>query len=179
MDSLAAQNMTPRALSFSSPAPTNPQGSPLPDTNVSVPEKSPVFPDNQLGLDATPVNDAPEKTKPDTPMSVLKQAEPSQEKNQGPGSKAASSNDALPDEPAPGPGEGKHVILEGTMYEDGTYWKIFWCIFMIPYVHFFVIQSLSGYPRMDRYMKQVKKGKVAASPELVKLWGSTNGRSMA
>lgn len=32
--------------------------------------------------------------------------------------------------------------------------------------------------RMDRYMARVKKDKVKATPELVKLWGTPSGRTM-
>jgi len=32
---------------------------------------------------------------------------------------------------------------------------------------------------MQRYAAQAKKGKIAASPEVIKLWGSDAGRTMA
>ena len=33
--------------------------------------------------------------------------------------------------------------------------------------------------RMQRYATAVKKGKVKANPEVIKLWGSESGRTMA
>ena len=33
--------------------------------------------------------------------------------------------------------------------------------------------------RMQRYAAQANKGKVKASPELIKMWGTESGRSMA
>lgn len=36
--------------------------------------------------------------------------------------------------------------------------------------------SQVGHLRMDRYLKRVQNGKVKASPEVVKLWGTLAGR---
>ena len=49
----------------------------------------------------------------------------------------------------------------------------FWC-------SVFIMHQLVRHPpiqcRMDRYMKNVHKGKVKADPELIKLWGTNAGR---
>ena len=69
------------------------------------------------------------------------------------------------------------------------------CRFFVLYDEFLVLTSslnisstshiehpnvcLSPVPRMRRYMAQVDKGKVKASPETIKLWGTAGGRALS
>lgn len=155
-ESLQGGGPTPRrSISFSSPANTTlDRGESQNDGTLSS-QLTPEYPDNQEGLygTGTPPElasflETPAETGPAAAPALKEpQSEVAPDRNQVPGnSGSAASSDPPPE------GEGKKVILEGTMYEDGTYWK------------------------MDRYMQKVKKGKVQASPEMVKLWGTTAGR---
>ena len=164
--------------------------------------------DNQLGdsqvqqlsppitpMQAVPAKASPKENEP-TPADPKTAAPPDnlEETPQAPGCASASSGQ-LPSAPETQgkpmvlqgeQPEGKPVVIEGTMYEDGTYWKTLDCsnhdcrtLYVVALLCLMGLPRKSSIPRMDRYMKQAKKGKVQASPEVVKLWGTNVGRDMA
>lgn len=103
---------TNRALKFASPAPTRDE------------TPSPMLHDNQLGemypsppsLPSPPVETPPAETP--IPSQKLPPSAPSETGAGSAGDRRQVDGDADPTK-----GEGRPVILEGTMYEDGTYWK--------------------------------------------------------
>lgn len=105
---------TVRALQFGSPAPT------LNDSQASAP--TPMQPDNQLGL--SPVPSPPEPSPPEPTPTPPQQTLPSAPSHAEGTAEGATGGD---DERPPKEG-GRSVILEGTMYDDGTYWKKLNCI---------------------------------------------------
>lgn len=145
-DSLQGTGPTPRkSLSFASPAPTDADSQPEePETPCTLS----YHPDNQLGLVESPVwgtsfldkkPSSLEKTT-SSPMpeseEVLSHDPPTAEKEPPPPTvPPAGSGDKGPDRtdtataaaPAVPEEGGKRVVLEGTMYDDGTYWKRLIC----------------------------------------------------
>ena len=143
-DSLQGVGPTPRkSLSFASAAPTASESPEVPETPCTVEYQ----PDNQLGLGESPSwgtafldkkASSPENTTP-TPMpesrEVLSHDPPTAEKEPPPptvppagsGSKGPDRTDTATTAAAVPEEGGKRVILEGTMYDDGTYWKRLTC----------------------------------------------------
>ena len=64
------------------------------------------------------------------------------------------------------------IILEGTMYTDGTYWKTLCCSEIS-------CMQLGLILRMDRFMKAHAKGKVKATPEIIQYWKNPHGRGLS
>ena len=107
----STESLEPRELNFPSPAPTR----------VETP--SPMLPDNQLGEYPSPVETTPPPIEAPTPPPGQPQSPnpPSALSETGTGS--AGKEREGDGDAEPSKGEGRPVILEGTMYEDGTYWK--------------------------------------------------------
>ena len=115
---------TARALKFS-PAPT------LTDSQQSAP--TPMQPDNQLGLSPVPESPYPSPPEPTPPQPTPAEqpVPPAPSHAEG----LAEANTGGEDE-RPQKDGGRQVILEGTMYEDGTYWKKLNCMRNEFYHHF-------------------------------------------
>ena len=141
-DSLQGVGPTPRkSLSFTSPAPTAKDSQPeAPETPCTLQ----YHPDNQLGLGESPTMGTSFLDKmPSCPKDSDQDLshEPTTEKKEPPAPTVppAGSGDNAPDgavataaAAAPEDG-GRRVFLEGTMYDDGTYWKILICNWNLPF----------------------------------------------
>ena len=101
-----------------------------------------------------------------------------------------SVSPAVPNDPngpnGDGNGEGVEPEMKGSMYTDGTYWRICVCIYIFFILIFILLccictcmNGCCNQLRMNRYFASVKKGKVKATPEIVKLWGTNNGSHLA